>query len=199
MIWGATAGVVTAPLIHLLAQRSRDRTVRPRAAGWAMLTAGSVAVGAATVLIRPAPAAAVYAITLAAVLVAAAVDVTDQRLPDALTVGAGVFALVALSTVTLLTGAGNPWRAAAGGAIFGGWILLGAVVVRGGYGAGDAKLAVTCGILLGWLSWPTLAIGILATQVVIGLALGLGRRRRRSRMALGPAFLAGALTAVFLA
>ncbi len=198
MIWGATAGFVTAPLIHFLAQRSRFRTVRPHAAGWATLAAGSVTVGAVAVLIRPIAAAAVYAISMAAVLVAAAVDATEQRLPNAPTVGAGVFALAALSTVTTLTGAGNPWIAAASGAIFGCWILLWALTVRGGYGLGDVKLAVTCGILLGWLSWLAVAIGILATQVVIALALGMGRLRRKGRMALGPAFLTGLLAAVLL-
>lgn len=199
MIRGAVTGLMTTPLIHALAQRRRNSAVRHPVMAWVLLAAGSVAIGAVAMLIRPIAAAVIYAITLIAILAAAAVDAAEQRLPNTLTIGSGVLAMAGLTAVSIVTGAGSPWRALAGGAIFGGWILLGALVVRDGYGLGDVKLAAACGILAGWLSWTALAVAILATQVSITLVLLYARSRGRQRAALGPAFVLGALVSVLLA
>jgi leader peptidase (prepilin peptidase)/N-methyltransferase len=198
VIWGALAGLVATPAVAALAHRLQHSTVHLTGPGWGLLTAGCILAGAAVVA-RPPAAAAVIAVLLAAFLAAAAVDAAEQRLPDLVTIGAGVLGLAALTAVTLTTGAGSPWRALVGGAIFGGWILAGALLVRDGYGLGDVKLAASLGILLGWASWMTLAIGILASQIAITVMLLHGRRRDRQRIALGPAFAAGALAAVILA
>ncbi len=199
MIWGAAGGLIATPLIHLLAQRTRHVAARQQAAGWALLTIGSVIIGAAAMLIRPIAAAGIYATVLALLLVAAAVDATEQRLPNVLTIGGGGFALAGLSAVTAVTGAGSPWRAMAGGAIFGGWTLLAALLARDGYGLGDVKLAAACGVLASWLSWTALAVAILATQIAIAIALLHAKARGRQHAPLGPAFVVGLLVAIAIA
>jgi prepilin signal peptidase PulO-like enzyme (type II secretory pathway) len=131
-------------------------------------------------------------------ILGAAIDVALQRLPNVLTICAAMLGLVVLPTVTWAAGDGLAWRAAAGGVIFGGWILIGALALRDSYGLGDVKLAAACGIYAAWLSWTTLAVAILATQLAIAAALLYGRLRGRERMPLGPAFVAGLMTAALL-
>ncbi len=197
MIWGALAGLAATPAVAALARRLRHGTVHLAAAGWGTLAAGCILAGAAAAA-RPPAAAAVTAMLLAAFLAAAAVDAAEQRLPDLVTIGASVLGLAALTAVTLTTGTGSPTRALVGGAIFGGWILVGALLVRDGYGLGDVKLAASVGILLGWASWMTVAVGILVSQIAIIVMLLHSRHRGQKRTALGPAFAAGALAAVIL-
>ena len=197
MIWGALAGLAATPAVAALAHRLRHAAAHLAVTGWGLLAAGCVIAGAAAAA-RPPAAAAVTAMLLAAFLAAAAVDAAEQRLPDLVTIGAGVLGLAALTAVTLTTGTGSAWRALAGGAIFGGWILAGALLVRDGYGLGDVKLAASVGILLGWASWMTLAAGILVSQIAVTIMLLHGRHRGQNRTALGPAFAAGALAAVIL-
>jgi leader peptidase (prepilin peptidase)/N-methyltransferase len=198
VIWGALAGLAATPAVAALARRLRHSTVHLAATGWGTLAAGCILAGAAAAAARPPAAAALIAVLLAAFLAAAAVDASEQRLPDLVTIGAGVLGLAALTAVTLTTGTGSPWRALAGGAIFGGWILAGALLVRDGYGLGDVKLAASLGILLGWASWMTLAMSILASQIAVTVMLLHARSRGRNRTALGAAFVAGALSAVIL-
>jgi leader peptidase (prepilin peptidase)/N-methyltransferase len=150
------------------------------------------AAGVVVFAIRPAAAAAVYAVALSAVIAAAVVDAAEQRLPNVLTIGSGLLALLGLGTVTIVTGDGSIGRAAAGMAIFGGWTLAGALLVAAGYGLGDIKLASTLGILFAWQSWATLAAGVLVCQLAVAAALIVGRVRGSSEVALGPAFVTGA-------
>lgn len=164
--------------------------------GWCFLAAGCVLAAWAALSVRPVAATTTFAVGLAAMIFAAAIDVASQRLPNVLTIGAALLGLVALPVVTWATGDGLAWWAAAGGAIFGGWILLGALVLRDSYGLGDVKLAAACGIYAAWLSWPALAVAILATQLAIAAALLYGGLRGRERMPLGPVFVAGLLVAV---
>jgi leader peptidase (prepilin peptidase)/N-methyltransferase len=140
----------------------------------------------------------VYAISVVALISSAAIDVVERRLPNVLTLGTATLTLVALPAISIVTGAGSPVRAIAGGAIFGGWILLGAFLVRDGYGLGDVKLAAACGILAGWLSWSALAVAVLVTQASILVLIFAARTRNRQSASLGPAFVIGVLAAVWL-
>lgn len=187
-----------APATAATARRPRDVSSGMTTFRWIALAIGCVVSGLVAAGVRPVSAAIVYAVALAALLAASAVDAVEQRLPNTLTVGTGAFALVALSAVSMATGAGSPWRALAGGATFGAWILIGALAARDGYGLGDVKLAVTIGILLGWISWLALAIGVIVTQLSIVCLLLHARLRHQPRVALGPAFVAGVLAAILL-
>jgi leader peptidase (prepilin peptidase)/N-methyltransferase len=66
----------------------------------------------------------------------------------------------------------------------------------------DVKLAPTLGLALGWLSWGTVAVGMVAGFLLGGLAglagmvaLGLSRT---SRLPFGPWLVAGALLGVLV-
>lgn len=181
-------------LVESIRQACRRATVLGRC----ILAAGCTVAAWAVLSVYPAAAVITFGIGLAAMILAAAIDVVLQRLPNMLTIGAAMLGLVVLPTVTWVTGDGLAWRAAAGGAIFGGWILIGALALRDSYGFGDIKLATACGIYAGWLSWQTLVVAILATQLAIAAALLYGRLRGRERMPLGLAFVVGLLVAVAL-
>lgn len=199
MIWGAAAGAAAAPLAALAVRRLRYERKPVPLRGWALLAAACITAGLCAAAIAPAAAGVVCGIALVTAIVAAAIDVTEQRLPDLPTALIGVGGLLALAAVTWTTGTGSPIRAAAGGAIFAAWILTGALAVRDGYGLGDIKLAASLGILLAWHSWVTLAAGVLLTQILITALLLAGRARGRRRVPLGPAFVAGTIAGLFAA
>ncbi len=181
-------------LVESIRQTWRRATVL----GWCILAAGCAVAAWAALSVRPVAAAITFGVGLVAMTVAASIDVVLQRLPNVLTIGAALVGLVALPVVTWAAGDGLAWRAAAGGAIFGSWILLGAFALRDSYGFGDIKLAAACGIYATWLSWQTLVVAILATQIAIAAVLLYGRLRGRERMPLGPAFVAGLIAAILI-
>lgn len=125
------------------------------------------------------------------------IDVEVKRLPNPIVyTSIGVVAAF-LTLAAALTG---DWaslgRAGLAALALGGFYLLVAVVVPGGMGLGDVKLAVLLGLALGWIGWPELAVGALAAFVlgaVFGLALlAVERRGRGVRIPFGPWMLAGA-------
>jgi leader peptidase (prepilin peptidase) / N-methyltransferase len=61
----------------------------------------------------------------------------------------------------------------------------------GGMGLGNAKLAVSIGLLLGWASWQALITGTFA-----GFALAAHRATRATQLPLAPFILLGALVAI---
>lgn len=188
--------VPTSPLT--LVDSLRQAWRRATMLGWCLLVAGCAVAAWAAISVHPAAAAITFGAGLAAMILAATIDVALQRLPNVLTIGAALLGLVVLPAVTWATGDGLAWRAAVGGAIFGGWILIGALALRDSYGFGDIKLAAACGIYAAWLSWTTLAVAILASQVAITAALLYGRLRRRERMPLGPAFVIAVISSLLI-
>ena len=142
---------------------------------------------------------------LAAVAVAlAAIDLAVKRLPNAIVLPSYPVAAVLLLAASATTG---DWAAAVRGllamaALYAGYLGL-ALVYPGGMGFGDVKLAGLLGLYLGWLGWGPLWVGTLAGFLIGGLAgtaLLLARRAgRRTAIPFGPAMLAGAFVAVFLA
>lgn len=199
MIWGVAAGAAATPLAALAVRRLRYERKPVPLRGWALLAAACITAGLCAAAIAPAVAGVVCGIALAAAIISAAVDVTEQRLPDLLTALIGVGGFLALAVVTWATGTGSPVRAVAGGVIFGAWILVGALAVRHGYGLGDVKLAASLGVLLAWHSWVALAAGVLLSQILIAALLLAGRARGRARVPLGPAFVVGTIAGLFAA
>jgi len=142
---------------------------------------------------------------LAAVAVALAmIDLAVKRLPDAI-----VLPSYAVAGVLLLaaSAADGRWPAALRGlagmaVLFAGYFAI-AFLDPGGIGFGDVKLAGLLGLYLGWLGWPQVGVGTFAGFLLGGLTgavLLLARRAgRRTALPFGPAMLAGALVAVFLA
>jgi leader peptidase (prepilin peptidase) / N-methyltransferase len=134
-------------------------------------------------------------------IVLAVIDATTQRLPNRITYPA--FPLVAGLLLAASLGLGDLGRLGRGllsAAAVGGFFLLLALISPRGMGLGDVKLAPTLGLALGWLSWATVTVGLLAAFLLAGLAglaamLLLGRSRR-SLLPFGPWLVAGALLGV---
>jgi leader peptidase (prepilin peptidase) / N-methyltransferase len=137
-------------------------------------------------------------------LALAVIDATTRLLPNRLTYPAfpAVAGLLLVASVALgdLGRLGRSLAAAAGvGALF---LLLAMSSPGGGMGLGDVKLAPTLGLALGWLSWGTLAVGLVAGFLLGGLA-GLAamlvlRCSRKTQLPFGPWLIAGALLAVLV-
>lgn len=127
----------------------------------------------------------------------ALIDLDVHRLPDRI-----VLPLYPVTAV-LLTGSAlllqQPERlagAALGGAgLFLGYLAM-ALIKPGGMGLGDVKLSGVLGLVLGWLGWQQLAVGVFLPFLLGGLfaiALIIARRASRaSRVPFGPWMLVGA-------
>jgi leader peptidase (prepilin peptidase) / N-methyltransferase len=133
----------------------------------------------------------------------ALIDVAVHRLPDRLTAPAFAGTLTLL-TVAALT-AHQPHRlarAAIGAAALACFYLALWLIRPDGMGLGDAKLAASIGLVLGWTSWQALLTGTfsgLALAAIYGGVLIAARQANRSsQLPLAPFILLGALTAIAL-
>jgi leader peptidase (prepilin peptidase)/N-methyltransferase len=135
-------------------------------------------------------------------VVLAVIDARTAKLPNRITYPAFVVVLVLLAGAALAEGEPDRiWRgliaAAGAGLVFGipAWFEL--------MGLGDAKLAPTLGLALGWLGWPAVVAGVYAAALLGGLAglyaLVFLRRGRKARLPYGPWLAAGAVAGVLLA
>ena len=191
------SAATTTPPRHLtrLPAPAGSRTVAVGAAAgcWALL---ALRLGA-----DPALPAYLYLAVLGVAL--ARIDVSRQRLPDALTLPAYPIT-AALLAVAALTGArsGNLPRALLGGiallAVYGGIRL----VHPPGMGLGDVKLAGVLGMAAAWPGWDSWTLALMAPFLLgtAGNLLLLARRRAGlgTQLPFGPYMLAGTLLAVLL-
>ena len=136
---------------------------------------------------------AVLAIGYTAVLIVLnAIDLDVQRLPDKITLPLIPVTAAAVVSVCVLSGeAGDAGRALLAGLALGGFYLAQVVLAGGrGMGLGDAKLAVSLGMVAGMVSWPhvlvaTMAAYLSAALVAIVLVV-LGKANRKTSIAFGP-------------
>ncbi|WP_329072664.1 A24 family peptidase [Amycolatopsis sp. NBC_01480] len=133
----------------------------------------------------------------------AIIDFTDRRLPRLLVYPLLIGLLGAAVVLCLVRGDAAPGiRAVAGMAALCGVFLLGALIVPGGIGAGDVRLAAVAGLVAGWSGWTSVAATLLMSLVYAALLLGLLRLARwksapdSNAAPFGPCLLAGLLTAV---
>ena len=118
---------------------------------------------------------------LAAIGIALAmIDLDTRRLPNAIVLPSYGVAL-ALLGVAAVAEQQVPvlGRACAGGVVAFGIYFLLALIYPAGMGFGDVKLAGVLGIYLGWVGWPSLAVGIFSA-FLIGAIVGLGLMAVRS-------------------
>ncbi|GII22320.1 prepilin peptidase [Planosporangium mesophilum] len=134
-------------------------------------------------------------------IVAGFVDAALHRLPDRLTGLAFTGALVLLAADALAGGrAGALGRAVLSGAALAAFYAALVVANPVGMGAGDAKLALSLGTVLGWLG-PTVTFlgaltGLALASVYAMILLASRRISRGDHLAHGPFMLLGALFAI---
>jgi leader peptidase (prepilin peptidase)/N-methyltransferase len=196
VLLAATAGAAAVPVLLKII----SAYVRPPATG--VVTATVTGLFALLACRVTAPLAlAAFCWVAAAGIVLGFVDAALHRLPDRLTMPAFAGALALLATDALL----HARLTALGSAVLSGlaMALFYAVLVLinpAGMGAGDAKLALSVGAVLGWLGGTVAFLGALAGfALASGYAVTLlvrGRISRRDRLAHGPFMLLGALLAI---
>jgi leader peptidase (prepilin peptidase) / N-methyltransferase len=130
-------------------------------------------------------------------------DIAVHRLPDRLTAAAFAGTL-ALLTVAALTGhqPGRLARAVIGAAALACFYLALCLIRPGEMGLGDAKLAASIGLVLGWTSWQALLTGTFAGFALAaaygGVRLATHQASRTSQLPLGPFILLGTIVALAL-
>lgn len=179
-----------------LAPRWMDSTPR-REAIWAVIGAAAVLVG----LLAYSHGLGAYfwprAIFLGILVVASFIDLFDRIIPNELMLfglGAGL-----LSALVLPSGRWGFFDALLGGVAGLGFLLFLAVLVRGGMGIGDVKLAGVMGLFLGW-PWifMGLVLGFLSGGLVAGALMAFTSVTRKDKIPFGPFLALGAaLTALY--
>ncbi|GAB3671605.1 hypothetical protein GCM10027589_40740 [Actinocorallia lasiicapitis] len=165
-----------------------------------VLTAVLAVAVCALLTVRLGPAAELPAFLAVGVLgsVLSVIDVALKRLPDPLTGTAAVAAFAVLAVA-------DPGRLKY--AVFGALALFAFYgiqwfVMPSQIGFGDVKLAVSLGLLLGWLGLPAWIGGVFAIHLLGGAwALGMIVARRGGRGAslpFGPVMAAGTLVSVLI-
>ncbi len=142
-----------------------------------------------------------FVVFVAAGVALCIIDARTHRLPNAIVLPVWAVCAVLLAGASA---AGAGWgafgRAALGSAV----LFLVFLVLRlagpRGVGGGDVKLAGLVGLLLAWIGWETLLVGVAASFVLGGLfaliLVVLRRADRRTQIAFGPWMLAGAWFAI---
>lgn len=81
------------------------------------------------------------------------------------------------------------------------FLLVVALLARGGFGMGDVKLALLLGLFLGYVGWDALGVGLTLAVLLGGVAsvvlLVFTDRSRRAKFAYGPFLVAGAWIGLF--
>ncbi len=81
-----------------------------------------------------------------------------------------------------------------------GFLLIVAVVARGGFGMGDVKLAFLLGLATGFRSWSAFAVSVVLAIMLGGVAsiflLLFGKKGRKAKFAYGPYLVLGAWVAI---
>jgi leader peptidase (prepilin peptidase)/N-methyltransferase len=136
--------------------------------------------------------AAAWALVQVVLVALAAIDVATRLLPNRITLPIALLAILlravdersALLEVVL-----------AGIAAFG--VFYGvALIVRGGFGMGDVKLAAMLGFLLGKAVVPALLVGVLAGGIWSAVLLLTKRAGMRTSIAYGPFLALGGAAAI---
>jgi leader peptidase (prepilin peptidase)/N-methyltransferase len=132
-----------------------------------------------------------------ATLALALIDLDHQLIPNrvlfpALGLGAGFLVAGAI----IAGSAGQLERGVLGAIGYFLFLLVVALIARGGFGMGDVKLALFLGLFLGYLGWDALVVGFV-TAILLGgvasiLVMVLTSKGKGSKFAYGPYLVAGA-------
>jgi leader peptidase (prepilin peptidase)/N-methyltransferase len=142
-----------------------------------------------------------YLTFIAATLGLSLIDLDHQLLPNRILFPAtGVFAALLMIGGLVEAGFGDLLRAALAGITYFAFLLVVAILARGGFGMGDVKLAFLLGLAMGFRSWGSLVVGMILAILLGGIASGLllvfGRKGRKAKFAYGPYLVLGSWIAV---
>ncbi|GAB7049252.1 prepilin peptidase [Catenuloplanes indicus] len=171
---------------------------------WLTTAVGAVSLGALGWAFGPDPVLPGYLAVAAIGVLLAFVDLAVLRLPDPLVGAAAVLGGGVLLLVSLLDWSFAPLlRALLGGLVLFAVYLVIALIPGANLGFGDVKLSAVLGLMLGWLGWPAVVLGLIVPHLLNGpvalVLLVTGRAGRGTDLPLGPALLAGTLVAVVIA
>jgi len=130
-------------------------------------------------------------------LILTVIDLRRRRLPDRVVIPSLAVTAVLFLGDTLLSGDWLRLLMAFGAAlaVFACYLLLALASPRG-IGGGDVKLAPLIGIMLGFVSWAAVLVGVFAGFLLGGafglLLILLGGAKRRTTLPFGPFMLLGA-------
>jgi leader peptidase (prepilin peptidase)/N-methyltransferase len=147
-------------------------------------------------LSEPLPLEAGLVAVLVVAAVAAAVDVTSERIPDRLV----LVSLVPTAVVLVVRLGSDDFVVALNGVVFGAAafalpLLIAHVVAPDALGFGDVKLATALGAALGLVDWRH---SVAALCIASGLTVAVAVVRRRSTMPFAPGLVAGTAVALFV-
>ncbi|MBO1031723.1 prepilin peptidase [Tessaracoccus sp. SD287] len=142
-----------------------------------------------------------FAVVAGASAMLVAIDIATHTLPHRIVLPTLVAAVVLLGVEALLgAGLGTWGRALLGALVATAVLFVLAFINPAGLGLGDVAFVAPLGLVLGWLGWGTLAVGLLAAFVLngllIGLLLALRRSGRGAEVPFGPSLVLGAVIAV---
>jgi leader peptidase (prepilin peptidase)/N-methyltransferase len=163
--------------------------------------ATAVSFGLLTAALPDDPALPAFLAVAAVGVLLAGIDLACLRLPDPLVATALGLAGAGLAGASVVLGTAGPALRGlfAALATAAGYVVL-ALLPGSRLGFGDVKLAGVLGLLLGWVGWDAVLLGLVLPHLlnapVVGALLLSGRVRRDHPLPLGPALLAGALLAV---
>ncbi|RXZ50248.1 prepilin peptidase [Agromyces binzhouensis] len=129
------------------------------------------------------------------------VDLTEQRLPNAMVFPTLLVVAVLLVPASALTGEWLrlAWAAAGSAGMFLFYFVL-ALISPKAMGMGDVKFALPLGLVLGWFGWLMWLAGLMGAFLVGGvvaiMALALRRVTLRGSVPFGPSMVAGAVLAI---
>ncbi|MCE7009947.1 prepilin peptidase [Kibdelosporangium philippinense] len=129
------------------------------------------------------------------------VDIVKQRLPKEMILTSAVVLGTLFGVLSIAhSDSESLVRALVGSILSAGFYLVMALASDGGLGAGDIKLGALLGLVLGWLSWSALALGVFLAACVgstVCLLLRLINRLPENRIVPGgPFLLFGAVVAI---
>jgi leader peptidase (prepilin peptidase)/N-methyltransferase len=191
------------PVLSWVALRGRCRSCGERISPEYPLTelASAALFAGAAVAFEDLLLAGVVAPFLGLMLAVGLIDARWRIVPNAVMYPAlGVY-LAALVVAQLSGGGVSAVRGLLGVAAYAGPLFLVALVVPGGMGMGDVKLAALIGLVLGSISLAY--VGVAAGVGIIGgglgaiLAVGILGYRRRQHIPFGPFLAGGAIVAAF--
>ncbi len=126
----------------------------------------------------------------------ALVDLDHKRIPNRILYPGTIVATFLLAGGAIADDTlGAFWRALLGGGAYFGFLLVLALVARGGFGFGDVKLGFLLGEFLAYRSWGSLVVGgflaFLVGGVLAALLLAMRRAGRKESIPFGPSLVIG--------